>query len=305
MGRDKIHQTSAEKQAAYRQRQTLKRNVTKLQQMVGEVTNPALRYHGGKFRLADWIISHFPEHVCYVEPFGGGASVLLTKQAAEREVYNDLAHDVVNFFRVLREREDELIRAILLTPYAREEFYNAYEPVCDDPLEQARRFYTRLWQSMSSSATSTGRNAGWRTQKSSGRANAIKSFNRTNHLYAVAARFKWVQIEHQEASKVIKRYDTPQTLYYVDPPYVHTTRNEDKRRAYHHEMTDDDHRELAQLLHEVKGMVILSGYPCLLYDELYGHWRVEKTTTMDMNANEKTEALWLSPNIPARQPMLF
>lgn len=109
------------------------------------VKRPALRYHGGKFRIAQWIINQFPEHLCYVEPFGGGGSVLLRKSPAKIEVYNDLNGGVVNFFRVLRERPADLIAAIELTPYSRKEFIQAQEP-CDDPLERARRFYVWSWQ---------------------------------------------------------------------------------------------------------------------------------------------------------------
>src|SRR5574343_303278 len=103
------------------------------------ITRPALRYFGGKFRLAPWIISQFPPHTVYVEPFGGGGSVLLRKLPAYHEVYNDLDGDVVNFFRVLREQPDELLRAIDLTPYSREEQRQAFD-ANDEPssLDRAR-----------------------------------------------------------------------------------------------------------------------------------------------------------------------
>ena len=109
------------------------------------VTRPPIRYHGGKFRIASWVISHFPAHECYVEPFGGGAGVLLQKTPAPFEVLNDLDGEVVNFFRVLRERPGELVRVIQLTPWSREEQRLSFEPA-SDPLERARRFYVRSWQ---------------------------------------------------------------------------------------------------------------------------------------------------------------
>lgn len=108
-------------------------------------THPALRYFGGKWRLAKWIISHFPAHNCYVEPYGGGGSVLLRKEPSPFEVYNDLDSGLVSFFRLLRERPEDLIRAIELTPYSREEFMRAYEH-SEDPLESARRLFVRSWQ---------------------------------------------------------------------------------------------------------------------------------------------------------------
>ena len=99
--------------------------------MQSKIRHPAIRYHGGKFRLASWIIGHFPEHRCYVEPFGGAASVLLRKKLSEAEVYNGIDGDVVNLFRVLRDpkKSQALIDACALSPYSRAEFQCAYEPV--------------------------------------------------------------------------------------------------------------------------------------------------------------------------------
>lgn len=115
-------------------------------------TRPALRYHGGKWRLAPWIISHFPAHRVYVEPFGGGASVLLRKPRVEREVYNDLDEDVVNLFQVLRDagRSGQLIELLRLTPFARTEFEDSYEPT-SDPVERARRLVVRSYMGFGSS----------------------------------------------------------------------------------------------------------------------------------------------------------
>jgi DNA adenine methylase len=253
------------------------------------ITAPALRYYGGKYRLADWIISHFPAHVCYCEPYAGGASILLCKEPARHEVYNDLDGDVVNFFTVLRTQTSAFIQAIELTPFSRAELDNAYLPT-DEPLERARRLYIRNWQGYGV----LGRKAGWRFCKS-GRASAVRQWNRTDHLMAIAKRLKNVQLECDEASVIINRFDAPTTLYYVDPPYVHSTRNDRNSDAYGHEMTDDQHRELAAQLHAVKGMVALSGYPSALYDELYAGWQCVKQETLDIVANVQTECLWLSP----------
>ena len=108
------------------------------------VKHPILRYFGGKFRLAPWIIRHFPAHQCYVEPFGGAAGVLLRKVPSQFEIYNDLDSAIVTFFRVVRERPDELMRALILTPFSRQEYADAYEPTTDD-LEQARRLFVLAW----------------------------------------------------------------------------------------------------------------------------------------------------------------
>ena len=106
-------------------------------------TRPLVRYHGGKWMLAPWIIAHFPPHRTYVEPFGGGGSVLLRKTRSYAEVYNDLGGEIVNLFRVARARGEELARLVELTPFARAEFAESYEPA-EDELEEARRLIAEI-----------------------------------------------------------------------------------------------------------------------------------------------------------------
>jgi DNA adenine methylase len=225
--------------------------------------SPAIRYHGGKWRLAPWIISQFPAHRRYVEPFAGGANVLLRKRPAEIEVYNDLNGQVVNFFRVLRERGDELARAIELTPFSREEYDRAHEPATDE-LETARRFYVLAWQGFGSPIAKW--NTGWR----------------------------WV--ERQPAIDIIKQFDTAETLVYCDPPYLSETRSKWRLSAYGDtEMTNDDHRQLADVLHGIEGMAIISGYPSALYDELYHDWQRVTCEAVNDAAKVTVECLWLSP----------
>lgn len=264
------------------------------------IERPALRYPGGKWRLAPWIISFFPPHDCYVEPYGGAASVLLQKPPAPYEVYNDLEDDVVNFFRVLRERPDEFLRAVKLTPWSRREFELATLS-SDDPFEQARRFFVRCWQSHSGGGISKW-STGWRYQKTvSSNKPAMDSWNELEHLQDIAQRFKRTQIEHDEALAVIARFDTAQTLFYVDPPYVQDTRSKWKGSMYRLEMDDDDHRRLADVLHAVEGMVILSGYPSALYEALYGDWHREEIESRTNFTNLRTEVLWISPRAMARR----
>lgn len=263
---------------------------------------PVVRYHGGKWKLADWIISQFPRHRVYVEPFGGGGSVLLKKPRSYAEVYNDLDGEIVNVFRVLRDRGEELRRALELTPFSREEFKESYTKH-DDPLERARRTVLRGFQGFGSAAA-CGQVSGFRANSNrSGTTPAHDWRNYPNHIPALVERLRGVVIESRDAVEVIKHQDGPDTLHYVDPPYVHSTRSVgvDKRKAYRHEMTDAQHRALAEVLRGTKGAVVLSGYRCDLYDELYGDWQRVDRAAMADGARKRIECLWLSPNVQRRQ----
>lgn len=261
-----------------------------------QINRPALRYHGGKWRIAEWIIEQFPPHVAYVEPFGGGGSVLLQKPPASVEVYNDIDGDVANFFRMLRTRSQELIAAIELTPYSRMEHKLSKEP-CEDELERARRLYIRMWQSYGSGTAHYS--SGWRYQKTDARGSSVyDDWSQVDHLRLITQRLKAVFVECDPAVQVIKRYDAPGTLFYCDPPYVPSSRSERWRyHGYTHEMTEEDHRALAECLHHAKGKVIVSGYDSELYRELFAGW---KTLSRDSRtlARGKTnkEFLWVSPN---------
>jgi DNA adenine methylase len=264
------------------------------------ITRPPLRYHGGKWRLGEWIVSHFPAHRVYVEPFGGGASVLLRKRRAYAEVLNDLDGEVVNFFRVLRDEPAELARAVALTPFSRAEFDGAYEPAADD-LEQARRTVIRSHMGFGSAAVSLAHRTGFRSNVTrSGTVPAKDWAKLPAVLSAVAERLRGVTIERDDAAAVVARYDGPETLHYCDPPYVWETRRPGAgpwQDAYRHEMDDDAHRALAAVLRAAEGMVVLSGYPCPLYDlELYPDWhRLTSTANGQQGGVARTEVLWLNP----------
>ena len=257
------------------------------------IRRPVLRWHGGKWRLAPWIIGHLPPHDAYCEPYGGAASVLLRKPPAPLETVNDLHGRLVNFFTILREQADELVRAIELTPYARAEFQRAHQPAAD-PLEDARRLYVLANQGRGGAASGRTR-AGWRAEHNpTHRLVPPRDFTAT-HLRAIAARLKHVQIEQADALTVIARYDAPGTLHYVDPPYVRAARNPRSHGRYAHDLSDADHRALAELLHQVQGMVVLSGYPSRLYAELYGDWQRLDRTARDDAATARIESLWRNP----------
>lgn len=251
---------------------------------------PILRYHGGKWLLAEWIIGHFPHHRVYVEPFGGAASVLLQKPRSYAEVYNELDGEIVNLFMIVRERGSELRKALELTPFARQEFLKAYKPT-EDSLEQARRTVIKSFMSFGSDGIKNI--SGFRANSNrSGSTPAHDWLSYPRKLDMIIERLRGVVIENRDAREVIQTHDTPDTLHYVDPPYLHSTRSSDKR--YRFEMTDDEHIDLASVLHSCKGKVVLSGYPSDLYEDLYKDWhRIEKRAMAD-GARERTEVLWLN-----------
>lgn len=256
-------------------------------------TRPALRYHGGKWKLAPWIVSNFPPHRVYVEPYGGAASVLLRKGRSYAEVYNDLSGDVVNLFRVLRDegQAQRLRTALELTPFAREEFYEAYEEI-QEPVERARRLILRSFMGFGSNGHE--RRTGFRSNSNrSGTTPAHDWVNYPSVIPTFTERLRGVVIENRPALEILPTHDGPETLFYVDPPYVAQTR--DGGSDYAHEMTDEDHRTMAAALHEIRGKVVLSGYPSDLYNSLFSDWeRVERAAHAD-GARERTEVLWLNP----------
>ena len=267
------------------------------------VSRPALRWHGGKWRLAPWIIENLPPHRIYVEPFGGAASVLLRKPRSYAEIYNDLDRDVVVLFRILRdpERAAELIRQLRLTPFAREEFKDAYE-VPYKAMDRARSLVIRSFMGFGSNGHA--RSTGFRSNsKRTGTTPSRDWMNYPDALEAIVERLQGVVIENTTASAVISDHDSPETLFYVDPPYVPATR--DKGADYRHELTDTDHVALLERLRAVEGMVVLSGYPHPLYDEaLIGWRRIERESLAD-GARARTEVLWISPSASHASRGLF
>ena len=274
------------------------------------LSRPALRWHGGKWRLAPWIIEHMPEHRIYVEPFAGAASVLLRKPRAYSEVYNDLDEEVVGLFRVLRNPADaaRLAEVLELTPYARSEFDAAYAP-CTCPIETARRLVVRSFQGFGADGHNADVNTGFRssaTRNGTTPAHDWRSY--PAELAVLTERLAGVVIENRPALDVMEQHDGPETLHFCDPPYMPETRSDKSRKggapyhAYKHEMVPEDHVALLEALSGLKGMVMLSGYRNALYDDFLGSWtRIERRAMAD-GARERVEALWLNPLAAARQP---
>ena len=259
----------------------------------------AFGWYGGKFSHLDWLLPLLPDSHHYCEPFGGSAAVLLNRPPAAVETYNDLDGEVVNFFRVLRSQRAALIKAISLTPFSREEFFIACTTNGDRiaSLERARRFYVRARQVRTGLAqtASVGRWANCKKTSRAGMSGVVSRwFGGIEALHYIAARIGRVQIENRPALDIITLYDTPTTFFYCDPPYPHESRGDGK--AYGYELTDSEHKQLADALHGVQGKVAISGYRCDLMDTYYrDFYRIDAAPKRCHSSKKlRQEALWIN-----------
>lgn len=274
---------------------------------IKKINSPILRYHGAKFRLADWIMSFFPEHSTYVEPFGGAAGVLIQKPRSYSEVYNDLDSEISNVFRVLRDpaQSKRLAQLCALTPYSRDEFEESYT-LSNCPIDNARKTIYRASAGFGSASATKGR-SGFRIDSS-------REYNTASHLWAqypdkIAAfceRLQGVLIENRPAIDVITQHDSADTLFFVDPPYMMETRVAAANKYYRHEMDEEQHKELLDTLIKLDGLVVLSGYYTELYNQTLtknGWERHEKNARISANRGTGTrvECVWLNPKTVAQQ----
>lgn len=273
--------------------QSLEENRRRLRKMI------AFGWYGGKFSHLDWLLPLLPQCHHYCEPFGGSAAVLINRASSPVETYNDIDGEVVNFFRVLREKKDELLYQIGTTPFSRKEFMlsiqsNGNGKYLSD-VERARRFFVRARQVRTGLAqtASVGRWANCLNTSRAGMAGAVSRWlGSVAGLEFIATRLLRVQIENDSAVNVIKRYDSTETLFYCDPPYPHESRGDSK--AYSYEMSDKDHVALSHVLHTTKGRIAISGYECDLMHDLYKDWTIhrEKPKKAMSIKKERQEALW-------------
>lgn len=255
-------------------------------------------WYGGKFSHLDWLLPLLPECHHYCEPFAGSAAVLINREPSPVETYNDLDGEVCNFFRVLRDHKDELVEAIGLTPFSREEFEVACKlDPSTPPVERARQFYVRARQ-VRTGLAQTATLGRWANCKNTSRAGMSGVVSRwlgaVEQLPEIAERLLRVQIENRPAEEVIQLYDDQGTLFYCDPPYIHSTRGDAK--AYGHEMTDEQHASLARVLNDCRGMVAVSNYDCDLMNELFPAPKWHKLTsgprTNHATKGTRFEVLW-------------
>lgn len=268
-----------------------------------------IRWYGGKGQMLGKLRPLLPPHQTYVEPFAGGAALFFAKPPAPVEVLNDVDSGLVNFYRVLRNPAmfAEFARLCALTPYSREEWQDCKrtwvtEP---DPIERARQWYTWTCQQFGGGGHTSG---GWSrcvSEANRGRATSVNNWLMSiDYLPEVHERLQYAQIEHTSWQHAFDLYDTAETLFYCDPPYVQETR---ARHRYAHELTADDHTALVECLLTLQGMAILSGYAHPLYRPLeHAGWqRIDVATAAHtvktrgdgagLDQAARVESIWLNP----------
>jgi DNA adenine methylase len=280
-----------------------------------------VKWHGGKHYLAEWIVSHFPPHLHYVEPFFGGGAVLFARDpgrnwmeghplavkgengslrghhSGSSEVINDIHQELTNFWKVLQDSEkfERLRRRLESTPFSQVEWEAAFEPA-DDEIERAARFFIRYRQSRQAIGKYFATLSRARTRQNRNE-QAAAWLSCVHGLPEAHERLRGVVILCQDAVNVIRTQDGPYTLFYCDPPYVHESRT--VTSCYEHEMHEDEHRRLLEALLAVEGKVILSGYHNRLYDEMLSGWRVTEREIDNKSGSGKTkekrvEVLWMN-----------
>lgn len=260
-----------------------------------------LCYPGSKTRLSPWIAGQLPPHTIYVEPFCGSCAVFLAKEPSRIEVLNDLDERVTTLFRVLRDRPNELERAVALTPYSRLEYQASADPVADE-LESARRFLIHLWMAP---AGKLHTQRAWRATTTSGgaRHSAVKLWRTIpDRIAAVAERFRDAIIDCRPALEAIAAWCQPDVVIYADPPYPQSalpmnagaSRGGERPRYYRHHMSDEQHLALIAALEAHPGPVLLSGYRCPLYDQALAGWRRLDTPSYAYRQGSRVESLWIT-----------
>jgi DNA adenine methylase len=253
---------------------------------------PVLKYPGSKWNISDWIISSMPPHKAYLEPFFGGGAVFFSKEPVGYETINDINSDVTNLFKVIRERPDELSWLVDVTPYSRKEFLEAHHNRPENELERARVFLVKCWQGFGSRLSSR---PGWSCEiKPGAKQNSIVGrWNKVPEaIQLVTGRLKNAQIENMDAVTLIKRYRREDILIYADPPYVMESRTGGK--YYSHEMTNEQHIRLLEVLNQHPGPVLISGYESDLYQEHLEEWTIKKIQATTEKGQVRTEILWIN-----------
>lgn len=250
-----------------------------------------IKYPGSKWGIAQWIIDFFPRHHSYLEPFFGSGAVLFRKPRSHIETINDLDGNVANLFEWVKKDPERLAKEIYYTPYARQIYEEAFNRIPQDSLYQAVNFCIRL--NMGHGYRTNGEKVGWKNDiQGRERAYAAKDWaEMPERILQAAERLRGVQIESKPAVELIQRFNYPNVLIYADPPYMMCTRH---GKQYREEMTDEDHKNLLEVLRDHKGAAIISGYESELYTDMLQGWHREETFCYTQVQSKKKEILWMN-----------
>lgn len=263
--------------------------------------NAIIKYPGSKWSLVDWIISFFPPHHSYLEPYFGSGAILFNKTPSNIETVNDLDSNVINLFRWIKNDPERLAREVYYTPYARQVYEETFGRIEKNSLYKAVNFL--ICCQMGYGFRTNGEKVGWkRDVQGRERAYAAADWrDLPERILQAAVRLRGVQIEHRPAVGLIRDYNYDNVLIYCDPPYVLSTRH---GKQYKVEMTDADHVELLEALTNHKGPALISGYETELYNDLLNGWHKEEIHTYTMSRTKKKEVLWMNYK-PSGQMSIF
>lgn len=256
-----------------------------------------LKWHGGKSYLARRIIELFPPHLVYCEPFLGGGSVLLNKVPVEHEYVGDINADLISFWSDLSRYPGAINTLAWRLPYEEATFRAALDYRPDDPKNGAFEATFAFWVRNRFSRGGLGKDFAWSDRLRGGQPGDVNAWDTIRaELPGVCERIEGVDFECCEAKELIRTIDGCHTLHYCDPPYLHETRTH--RKAYAHEMSNDEHRELLSLLRDCRGAVVLSGYRNVMYDSLLADWTRHDFEMPNHSGQGKTkqrrvECLWI------------
>lgn len=253
--------------------------------------NTVLRYPGSKWRIADQLVSNIPEHKSYLEPYFGSGAVLFNKPPSPIETINDLDDDVINLFQCIRDHSQQLAAMIAAIPYSRKVYDSQFSIVSKDPVDKACAFLIKCWQGYV--FKTSGIKTGWKRDKT-GRERAYNLSNwyhLPEWIEEIAERLRNIQIEHKPALDLIREFDSPDSFFYLDPPYLLNTRS---AKQYQHEMTEEDHIQLLETIVHCSAQIMISGYDTPLYNDYLHTWDTLRIPNQTTSGVIREEIVWMN-----------
>lgn len=274
----------------------------KRRNMATKRIRPPVKTHGGKYFLAPFITEHFPENyeeLIYCEPFCAGASVFFNKKRSKEEVLSDVDEGMVMVLKALRDEPQEFISRLKRTKYTERTFkmaLNRDKKGFDDYVDHAINEF--ILRRMSRGGLKKA--FAWSDRERGGQPGDVNAWQTIlDQLNALSERLQGVTILCASFAEVIPTWDEENTLMYLDPPYLHSTRAEGATNLYEKELTVEEHIHMLNLAKNARGKVVISGYPSPLYNRTLKNWRCKKKNVANHSSQAKTkerriECLWLN-----------